>query len=100
MPPFQLTPTQRAQLDAVRSDDAKTALLQRFHQVHAYAHRDRSIFGLVADPAAFSRWWNERAYEFISAAWEAYLAPSHAMAELQRLGQEFDLDDEMREAAE
>lgn len=70
---FTLTPTQRAQIDAVRSDDAKTMLLQDFHQDHAYAHRDRSIFGMVADPAAFTRWWNERAYEHTSAAWEAYL---------------------------
>lgn len=72
MLPFVLTQDQRAQLAAVRSDDAKTMLLQDFHQVHAYAHRDRSIFGMVADPAAFTRWWNERAYEFLAEAYEAY----------------------------
>ena len=74
-PPFVLTDEQRAQLDAVRTTDAKIMLLQIFHSTHCFPHRDFSIFGMVADPAVFTRWWSAREDEHMAEAWAAYLGP-------------------------
>lgn len=80
MPPFQITAEQRAQIDAVRSDDARTYLLQVFSQAHAFDHRDRSIFGMVADPAAFSRVWLANGAEHMAEAWAVYADEAEALA--------------------
>lgn len=72
-PPFALTDEQRAKIDAVRSTDAKTMLLQVYHQTWCYAHRPIvGVFGSL-DPAAFSRDWNAHQAEHMAEAWGAYL---------------------------
>jgi hypothetical protein len=73
LPPFQLTNVERAEIDMLGSNDARTARLQVLHQIHAYKHRDMSIFGMATNPAAFSRWWLAREAEFMADAWSAYL---------------------------
>lgn len=72
LPPFHLTPDQRAAVDAVSSPDARTMYLQQFHQEHAWKHR--AILGAFGslDPAAFTRSWQAREAEFMEAAWADY----------------------------
>lgn len=70
--PFHLTPSQREQIDAVRTHDARTMFLQQFHQAHAFQHRDYSVFGMVADASVFSRWWWANEAEFLAEAWADY----------------------------
>lgn len=77
---FTLTAEQRAQIDAVRSDDARVMLLQQFHQAHAFAHRDRSVFGMVADPAVFSRVWLANEAEHMAVAFAVYADEAEALA--------------------
>lgn len=72
-PPFVLTAQQRADVDAVRTPDAKTMLLQVFHQTHCYAHRPIvGVFGSL-DPAAFSKDWNRHQAQHMAEAWAEYL---------------------------
>ncbi len=72
MTAFSLTPEQIAALDAEPSDIGRTVLLQVWHQRHCFENRDYSVFGMIADPAVFSRWWLDREAEHMAEAREVY----------------------------
>lgn len=73
MPPFRLTAEQRAELDALKTNESKTALLQTLHQVHAYKHRQIVGAWGSLDPAQFTCTWNANMAENMSEAWAEYL---------------------------
>lgn len=61
-PPFALSDTQRATLDALAhtaaGDDARTTLLRQWHQAYCWQHRQIvGVFGSL-DPAMFTKRWN------------------------------------------
>jgi hypothetical protein len=79
-PPFILTERQRADVDAVTTPDAKTMLLQIFHQTHCYAHRPIvGVWGAL-ETANFSKDWNANIAQHMAEAWAEYLG-FHEMSE-------------------
>lgn len=72
-PPFRLTPAQRAEIDAVRTVESKTMLLQIYHQRHCHAHRPIvGVFGSL-DPRCFSDDWSRHEADHMAEAWAEYL---------------------------